>query len=202
MCRIWRMYCVTTEKLKGRDEDTPGYNTGTLGKYSTRICQLDTLYKSIVLYGGVTVLLFILSSQVPWKRRWKSRVAQFCRPKPWRTLLCGAVTLSLSTLPVVLKPLHRLLVNNQLDALFSMYLFISLLYIFGTTQCSSSAESIVSIHHLVYITLCRWPSIMQIRKSSSLTCITDGHLHRVIYTRWCIDTIYSPDDEHWVARNM
>jgi len=36
----------------------------------------------------------------------------------------------------------------------------------------------------------------------SLTCILDGHLHRVIYTRWCIDTIDSPDDEYWVARNV
>ena len=32
--------------------------------------------------------------------------------------------------------------------------FISLLYMFRATQCSSSGESIVSIHHLVYITLC------------------------------------------------
>jgi hypothetical protein len=37
-----------------------------------------------------------------------------------------------------------------------MYLFISLLYMFWATQCSSSGESIVSVHHLVYITLCRW----------------------------------------------
>jgi hypothetical protein len=34
-----------------------------------------------------------------------------------------------------------ILVNNQLDALFSMYLFISLLYMFQATQCSSSGES-------------------------------------------------------------
>jgi hypothetical protein len=34
------------------------------------------------------------------------------------------------------------------------------------------------------------------------TGIPDSHLHRVIYTRWCIDTINSPYDEHWVARNM
>jgi len=27
-------------------------------------------------------------------------------------------------------------------------------------------------------------------------------ISRVFYTRWCIDTIDSPDDEHWVARNM
>ena len=35
----------------------------------------------------------------------------------------------------------RILVNDQLDALFSMYLFISLLYMFRATQCSSSGES-------------------------------------------------------------
>ena len=34
-----------------------------------------------------------------------------------------------------------ILVNNQLDALFSMYLFISLLYTFRATQRSSSGES-------------------------------------------------------------
>jgi len=37
--------------------------------------------------------------------------------------------------------------KNQLDALFSV--FISLLYMFRATQCSSSGESIVSIHHVV-----------------------------------------------------
>jgi len=31
--------------------------------------------------------------------------------------------------------------------------FIALLYMFQATQCSSSGESIVSIHHLVYITV-------------------------------------------------
>ena len=34
-----------------------------------------------------------------------------------------------------------ILVNNQLDPLFSMYLFISLHYMFRKTQCSSSGES-------------------------------------------------------------
>jgi len=34
-----------------------------------------------------------------------------------------------------------LLVNNQLDALFSMNLFIYLFYMFQATQCSSSGES-------------------------------------------------------------
>jgi hypothetical protein len=34
------------------------------------------------------------------------------------------------------------------------------------------------------------------------TCIPDGHLHRVTYTRCCIDITDSPDDEHKVAQNM
>ena len=34
-----------------------------------------------------------------------------------------------------------ILVTNQLDALFSMSLFISLLYMFRATQCSSSGKS-------------------------------------------------------------
>ena len=49
-------------------------------------------------------------------------------------------------------------INNQLDAQFRIYiyiyifiyLFISILYMFRTTLCSSSGESIVSIHHLLY----------------------------------------------------
>jgi hypothetical protein len=35
-----------------------------------------------------------------------------------------------------------------------------------------------------------------------ITCIPDGHLHRVTYTTCHIDTINSPDDEHVSARNM
>jgi len=53
-----------------------------------------------------------------------------------------------------------ILVNNQLDALFSMHLFISLLYIFRATQCSSSGES-------------------NFINTLSGIC----HLHRVTYTR-------------------
>ena len=34
------------------------------------------------------------------------------------------------------------------------------------------------------------------------TCIPDGHLYRVTYTRFRIDTINSPVDGHMTARNM
>ena len=67
--------------------------------------------------------------------------------------------------------------------LFS-YMFIPNLYMFRALMCSSLGELIVSIQHLVYVTLCRWPS-------GTHTCIPDGHLHRVTYTRCHIDTINS-----------
>ena len=76
-------------------------------------------------------------------------------------------------------------------------MFISILYVFWAFRCSSSGDSVASIRYLVYVTLCRWPSGMQVwtEQNSVQTCITDGHLHRVTYTRYHIDTIESPDDD-------
>jgi len=46
-------------------------------------------------------------------------------------------------------------VNNQLDAQFFLCMFISILYMFREAMCPSSGELIVSIRHLVYVTLYR-----------------------------------------------
>ena len=90
---------------------------------------------------------------------------------------------------------QTVLVNNQLDAqFFFSCMFIPILYMFRELMCSSSGELIVSIH-LVFVTVCRWPSGVQI-------CTPDGHLHTVTYTRCPFNIINSPDDEHMSARNM
>jgi hypothetical protein len=61
-----------------------------------------------------------------------------------------------------------ILVNNQprRTILFS-YMFISILYMFRATSCSSSGESVVSIQLALYVTLCKWPSSMQVGKDIS-----------------------------------
>jgi len=46
-------------------------------------------------------------------------------------------------------------VNNQLDAVFSMYLF-HFSTCFEQHSAHNQENRIVLIHHLVYITLCRW----------------------------------------------
>jgi len=76
-------------------------------------------------------------------------------------------------------------------------MFISIIYMFRAAMCPSPGELIVSIRHLVYVTLYRLPFGVQVQ-----TCTPNGHLYRVTYTRCRIDTIASPDDEHMAARNM
>jgi hypothetical protein len=49
-----------------------------------------------------------------------------------------------------------ILVNDQLEAqFFFSCMFIPNLYMFRALTCSSSGELIVSIRHLVYVTVCR-----------------------------------------------
>jgi hypothetical protein len=38
-------------------------------------------------------------------------------------------------------------------------MFISILYMFRATPYSSSVKSVVSIERLLYVTLCKWPSV-------------------------------------------
>jgi hypothetical protein len=75
--------------------------------------------------------------------------------------------------------LGKILVNDQLEAQF---FFLVCLF-----QLSTFFEQ-PRAHH----------QENQFINTKSVIC----HLHRVTYTRLCIDTINSPDDEHEVARNM
>ena len=79
-------------------------------------------------------------------------------------------------------------------------MFISFLYMFRTIMCPSSGENTVLMRHLVFVTLYRLLSGMQ--GGFIPPCIPDSHLYRVTNTRCCIGTVFSPDDENIVSRNM
>ena len=53
-----------------------------------------------------------------------------------------------------------ILVNNQSDAQFFMYAYLYSLHVSGS-HVPIIRRIIVSMRHLVYVTLCRWPSGMQ-----------------------------------------
>ena len=75
----------------------------------------------------------------------------------FRALMCSFFYILLTV------HLGIILVNDQLDAQFFFpYMFIPNLYMFRALMCSSSGELTVSIRQLVYVTLCRWPSGMQV----------------------------------------
>jgi hypothetical protein len=75
-------------------------------------------------------------------------------------------------------------VNNQLDAqfLFSC-IFISILSMFRAAMCPSSGELIVSIRHLVYVTVYRWLFGVQVQ-----SCRFPAH-QTAFYTEWHITDV-------------
>jgi hypothetical protein len=52
------------------------------------------------------------------------------------------------------------------------------------------------------IKVCKFSVQVWMRLRLIQTCILNGYLYRVTYTRCRIDTINSPDDGHMAARNM
>ena len=105
-------------------------------------------------------------------------------------------------LDINIENITIILVNNQPDTqFFSVQVYFNF-PLFIATPCSSSGESVVSIRHLVYVTLLGDRLVCRSGRKSFPTCIPDGHLNSVTYTRCRIDTTDSPDDEHGVAINM
>jgi hypothetical protein len=74
-------------------------------------------------------------------------------------------------------------VNNQPDAQFFLCMFIYILYMFRAAMYPSSEELIVSIRHLVYVTLYRRPFSIQVSVSSKPAHQT------IIYTEWHIPDV-------------
>ena len=84
---------------------------------------------------------------------------------------------------------------------FFMYSFISSLYMFQASQCSSSRDRIVLIHPLVWLVfVTAWYAGQEgnaVPSRPAYQAVTKTN-----HTRGCINTIRSPDDEHCDARNM
>ena len=52
---------------------------------------------------------------------------------------------------------------------------------FRATSCSSSGESIVSIQHLVYVTLCQWLFRVQVRDLHTKQSPTQSDIYQMLY---------------------
>ena len=74
-------------------------------------------------------------------------------------------------------------------------MFISILYMF---RASSAHHQEIQLYQydILYMSLYVGDRLVCRFGRSVQTCIPDGHLHRVTYIRYRIDTIESPDDEH------
>jgi len=85
------------------------------------------------------------------------------------------------------------LANDQLDALiFNTFITILYKYMFRAIYCSSSGGQIVLIQHLV----------SSLSVSDRPVLFTGRSLTESNDTRCCINTIWPPEDEQDIARNM
>jgi hypothetical protein len=112
---------------------------------------------------------------------------------------CAFVDIICCILCFVDLHLGIILVNDQLDAQFSF-----LVCLFQSSTCFEQPRA----HHQLYqynawyMSVCVSDRLVCRLGRNFPACILDGHIHKVTYTRHCIDTIDSPDDEHEAARNM
>ena len=168
-----------------------------------RFCTEWQSFTPIQNKGKITVLcilMFIFLGR-------KLEVKRFCTTKFHQHLLPIPVSLLPATKACVfLYRMHTrtqhitvISINQKLMATFSNWqiwrtillfynTFITVLYMFRATSCSSSGGQIVLIQHLVsslYVMLCTGRPLTE---SDDTGC--------------CINKIWPPDDEHDVAQNM
>jgi hypothetical protein len=94
-----------------------------------------------------------------------------------------------------------ILVNDQLDAQFFFLLCLFQSCTCFEQPCAHHQENQLYQYNFWYMSLCLSGRLVCRSGRNFPTCILDGHLHTVTYTRSCIDTIVSPDDELSFARN-
>jgi len=121
---------------------------------------------------------------------------------------------------------RRILGNNQLDALFHVLIYFMSLRVSTVTALIIRRSNSINTSSGM-ISLCKWLLGMSVRReiSDCLVCRSGGKsvtawcagqegnqfhpdrhtkqsLTQTNHTRWCINTIRSPDDEHCDARNV
>ena len=74
-------------------------------------------------------------------------------------------------------------------------MFISIVYMFRAAMCPSSGELIVSIRHLVYVTLHRWPFGVQVHTKSALDMVMAVELDKT-WKIWGLLTGTKEDIKH------
>ena len=104
------------------------------------------------------------------------------------------------------KPDGKILGKWPTSRTVLFYVFISVLYMFRATSCSSSGESIVSIQHLVCVILCRWSFRVQVGNFLSdlhtKRSLTQSDIYQMLYWynwfSWWWARCSSKHVENWI----
>jgi hypothetical protein len=97
----------------------------------------------------------------------------------------------------------QILANNQLDALFHIFIYLISPHVSIITVLIIRSSNFINTSSGM-ISLCKWLLGMLVRKEMQFPADrhTKQSLTQTNHTRWCINTIRAPDDEHCDTRNM
>jgi len=73
----------------------------------------------------------------------------------------------MKTVPFIEKSISLIVENNQLDSQLFMYVYFYFLHV------AIIRRIIVSVRHLVYVSLCRWPSGMRVKRAYQTVIYTE-----------------------------
>jgi len=90
----------------------------------------------------------------------------------------------------------QILGNNQLDALFHVFIYFMSLHFSRVTALIIRRSNFINTSSGM-ISLCKWLLGMPVRDRHIKHSLTQSN-----HTSWCINTIRSPDDERCDARKM
>jgi hypothetical protein len=99
---------------------------------------------------------------------WKVKLHNYSQLIALTKLMDGSGNTERKTKYIFLRSVDRESRHNSCkwptwrSIIFFLQVYFKSLHVFRATSCSSSGESIVSVQYLVCVTLCRWPSSMQV----------------------------------------
>ena len=96
--------------------------------------------------------------------------------------------------------LYTVIYIQQDATLHSLFYLETALHVSGGTSTYYQERIQLYLQHLAFVTTLLLPAASGM--GCTQTCIPVGHLHKVTYTKCCIDTINFLDYEHMGARNM
>ena len=137
-------------------------------------CPKSELFFCVLMFGTLAKM----TNSMEYRPTTQPPISEtLCISTVWSLLLTKLTPTSPAQFYVLLTVhLSIIFVNKRTQCTVFSDTFISILYMFRAATFPSSGELIVSMRHLVYVTLCRWPSGVHVGPAYQTVIYTEWHI--------------------------